>query len=164
LEDICVSNLFQSSKPASDTFSASDLTNAQIIAQVDTKFIACLIERSPARILALVDQHAADERVRVERYLKRLCLGFLQEEMEVFQMEKPKRVLLTRREAEVVVRPGILDVLARWGLWVELNTPTSQQPLPSQEFEFVQVDVSAVPAVISSKVHKPLYLTGILLI
>ncbi|KAG9101361.1 DNA mismatch repair protein [Ceratobasidium sp. 370] len=148
--NIYTSNLSQSSKPASDTFSTGDLKSAQVIAQVDTKFIACLLQR-PDRILALVDQHAADERVRVERYLKRLCAGFLRGEVEVLKMEKPRRVLLTRREAEILQGQGVLDSLERWGLWLELNVPTSQQGPSTQDFEFAQVDVTGVPDVIASK-------------
>ncbi|KAG8740279.1 DNA mismatch repair protein [Ceratobasidium sp. 414] len=149
-ENIYASNLSQSSKPASDTFSTSDLKSAQVVAQVDTKFIACLLQQ-PDRILALVDQHAADERIRVERYLKRLCSGFLRGEVEVLKMDKPKRVLLARREAEILQGQDALDSLERWGLWLELNVPTSQRGSSTQEFEFVQVDVTGVPGVIASK-------------
>ncbi|KAG8714261.1 DNA mismatch repair protein [Ceratobasidium sp. 394] len=144
------SNLFQSSKPISDTFSTSDLKSAQVVAQVDTKFIACLFQR-PDRILVLVDQHAADERVRVEKYLKMLCSGFLRGEVEVLKIDKPKRVLLTRREAEILRGQDALDSLERWGLWLELNVPTSQPSSSTQEFEFVQVDVTGVPSVVASK-------------
>ncbi|KAG8723536.1 DNA mismatch repair protein [Ceratobasidium sp. 395] len=149
-EDTYTSNLSQTSKPASDTFSASDLKNAQIIAQVDTKFIACLL-RCPEGILTLIDQHAADERVRVEKYLKRLCSGFLRGEVEVLSTEKPRRVLLTRRETEILQAHGVPDLLERWGLWVELNMPTSQWSPSTQESEFFQVDVTGVPDVIASK-------------
>ncbi|KAG9075698.1 DNA mismatch repair protein [Ceratobasidium sp. UAMH 11750] len=145
------SNLFQSSKPISDTFSTSDLKSAQVVAQVDTKFIACLFQR-PDHILVLVDQHAADERVRVEKYLKKLCSGFLRGEVEVLKIDKPKRVLLTRREAEILRGQNALDSLERWGLWLELNVPTSQPGPSTHEFEFAQVDVTGVPSVVASKV------------
>jgi DNA mismatch repair protein MLH3 len=51
-------------------FSKEELGNARIIGQVDCKFVACTLpgdstdEGEP--VLVLIDQHAADERVRVE--------------------------------------------------------------------------------------------------
>ncbi|KAG9128271.1 DNA mismatch repair protein [Ceratobasidium sp. 392] len=148
--NVSTSNLSQSSKPTSDTFSAGDLKNAQVVAQVDTKFIACLLQR-PDRTLALIDQHAADERVRVEKYLKRLCFGFLRGEVDVLPMNRPKQALLTRREAEILQRPGALDSLEKWGLWLELSAQASQKSHSAQVFEFIQVDVTGVPDVVASK-------------
>lgn len=63
--------------------SKDDLLGCQVIAQVDKKFILikardprqtnALHEKSTA-LLVLVDQHAADERIRVERLLEELCI------------------------------------------------------------------------------------------
>lgn len=108
-------------------FLKSDLLNARIINQVDRKFIACLIRdggsesrteleqgsdahnpNKGVHALILIDQHAADERVRVERFLKELCLGFLMSHdttenggkgVHTREMAPPVPVLLTRREA-----------------------------------------------------------------
>lgn len=157
-DGVFTSNLTQSSKLASDTFTADDLRYAQVVAQVDTKFIACLLKHNSSsdQILALIDQHAADERVRVERYLKRLCSGFLLGQVEMLELEPPRQVLLTRREVEAVSRPAMVNQLMRWGLWIEQQVPTSQRTTnvdsTTQEFEFIQVDVIAVPDVVSRKV------------
>lgn len=160
MDGVFTSNLTQSSKIASDTFTASDLRDAQVVAQVDTKFIACLLKSSSGseRILALIDQHAADERVRVERYLKRLCSGFLLGQVEVLQLEPPRQVLLTRREAEAAGNPAMADLLVRWGLWIEQRIPNSQRAVDldfaTREFEFIQVDVTAIPDVVSRKASR----------
>src|SRR6266700_296354 len=70
-------------------FTKADIQHAEIINQVDKKFIACRIsiakhtdaitksnlpdrEAQPNSVLVLIDQHAADERVRVEFFLKEL--------------------------------------------------------------------------------------------
>ncbi|KAJ7050470.1 hypothetical protein C8F01DRAFT_1092311 [Mycena amicta] len=56
-------------------FQKADLRNVEIIEPVDCKFIVCLINNT----LVLIDQHAADERVLVEQFLKQLWdlyLGF----------------------------------------------------------------------------------------
>lgn len=163
LDGVFTSSLTQSSKLASDTFTADDLRDAQVVAQVDTKFIACLLRRSSGseRILALIDQHAADERVRVERYLKLLCSSFLLGQVEMLQLEPPRQVLLTRREAEAAAQPAMADLLMRWGLWIEQWVVASQKAVDvdvaTEEFEFIQVDVTAIPDVVSRKASK---LTG----
>ena len=159
-DGIFISNLTQSSKLASDTFTAEDLRDAQVVAQVDTKFIACLLKYTSGsdRVLALIDQHAADERVRVERYLKRLCSSFLLGQVEVLELEPPRQVLLTRREAEVVSRPVMVNQLMKWGLWIEQQALASQRIVgvnaATQEFDFIQVDVIAVPDVVPRKVSE----------
>jgi DNA mismatch repair ATPase MutL len=42
----------------------------EIIAQVDQKFIACKLVLEVGTLLVLIDQHAADERVKLETYLR----------------------------------------------------------------------------------------------
>ncbi|QRW02056.1 DNA mismatch repair protein MutL [Ceratobasidium sp. AG-Ba] len=148
--DIRTLNLSPSPNVVSDTFSAMDLTNSRIIGQVDNKFIACLLQ-NPKPILALVDQHAADERVRVERYLKKLCTEFLQGEVEAFRLDKPGRVLLTRRECDILATNGVSNTLERWGLWVELEIPLSQVSPSAEGAGFVQVNVAGVPDAVASK-------------
>src|SRR4051812_32489121 len=70
-------------------FCKKDIEQAEVIGQIDNKFIACklpctqnidqdiekneIVEQRPRNILVLVDQHAADERVRVEMLLKEFC-------------------------------------------------------------------------------------------
>ena len=65
-------------------FTRTDLRNARVVGQVDRKFIACVIDSISQRdeddeaegahaardmSLVLIDQHAADERVRVELFM-----------------------------------------------------------------------------------------------
>lgn len=71
-----------------------DLARAEVLGQVDRKFIACLVRSSPPpppttpptptlkpaaaeTTIILIDQHAAHERIRVETFLRDICTDFL---------------------------------------------------------------------------------------
>ncbi|KAH7343537.1 hypothetical protein B0J17DRAFT_642776 [Rhizoctonia solani] len=154
LENKRASSAAQFSKSTSRDFSRTDLQHSEVIAQVDTKFIACVfqIAATSERTLILVDQHAADERVRVERYLKRLCTGFITGAVETFQLDSPTKILLARREAEVLARPDILNALSRWGLCIKIDAFGTQTGRGSiGEPDFCQAEVISVPNVISKR-------------
>jgi len=55
--------------PSSNTISKDLLAGIEVIGQVDNKFIACRTVKPPQMIL-FIDQHAADERIRLERLTK----------------------------------------------------------------------------------------------
>jgi len=163
------------SKPPSRRFRKDDLSKAQVISQVDRKFIACLIQDDPgtavfgdddevthSRALVLIDQHAADERVRVERFLKELCLGFLHHGdtingVKTKTLSPPVPVLLTRHEA---LRLADSDVFQRafeyWGVLFHdlslLGSHTLDGGLDNNGGEgYVQVFVRSVPVVVCEK-------------
>ncbi|THH19488.1 hypothetical protein EW146_g1688 [Bondarzewia mesenterica] len=145
-------------------FRRSDLLRAKVISQLDKKFIVCAID-APSddsavtsagnphevdRALVLIDQHAASERVRVERFLKDLCVGFLDAEgTSALRVElvPHQPVLLTRAEAQVLRGSGEAKaVLERWGF-----TFSGDTEYESQDAIYEQVLVSSVPEVISEK-------------
>ena len=159
------------SKPPSRRFRKEDLSNAQIISQVDRKFIACLIQddttisdnRVSSRALVLIDQHAADERVRVERFLKELCLGFLQHSdtnngVKMKELSPSVPVLLTRHEALRLADSGVFQgAFECWGIMFDdlssLSSHSIDGGLDTTRGEgYVQVFVRSIPAIVSEKV------------
>ncbi|CAO3565386.1 unnamed protein product [Mortierella alpina] len=62
--------------------SKAGLHHARVLSQLDLKFILCTVEETTSsaperqqssKVLVVIDQHAADERVRVERLMKAMC-------------------------------------------------------------------------------------------
>ena len=164
-------------------FTRDDLRRAEVINQVDNKFIACRItkrhcpvddrgrepypEDSP--ILILVDQHAADERVRVERFLKDLCLGFLHSQDQTDNNSASKYVftrdltpshpvLLTQHEALTISQSqGVQESFRKWGVrFTDLSKVQISGPDAASEsgsnIGYLQLYVSAIPEVVGDKV------------
>lgn len=124
-----------------------DLVDAQVLGQVDRKFIACVFHtntddeneedlapttgrrtKTRRKVLVLIDQHAADERIRVERFLQELCDGFLkyrpdaagvQPQMKGVRtrvLEHPLPILLTEHEVRRLDDAGVRMAFRRWGI------------------------------------------------
>ncbi|KIY69716.1 hypothetical protein CYLTODRAFT_348898 [Cylindrobasidium torrendii FP15055 ss-10] len=142
-----------------------DLQRVQVVNQVDRKFIACLIrETAPLASgqeimeqtgLILIDQHAADERIRVEHFLQPLCQAFLEGSVAELRILKPERpVLLTSFEAEVLSRDDTLQrYLQRWGFGLgKLEEVAAMSQSKSGESSYTQMWIEHVPEVIADKV------------
>jgi DNA mismatch repair protein MLH3 len=157
---------------------------ATIVGQVDLKFIACLIPTRDYRYeqadstlrnetalpgaptLVLIDQHAADERIRVEAFLEELCLGFLNNldgnadpvhRIELRTLTPPKPVLVTWHELRLLQESKeIPEAFRMWGIHLAgYSTPGSGTDCLAHEGDsrtFGQVLVEAIPEVISDKV------------
>ncbi|CAK5275342.1 unnamed protein product [Mycena citricolor] len=131
---------------SSGRFDKADISNAVVIEQVDRKFIACLFNR----VLVLVDQHAADERIRVERFLKELCEGYVSgKRPPVREVENSVPVLLTSHEERQLRQPQLLETLAHWGFAFD-------DPHPDNACgNYRQVFVRQVPEVLADKLLMP---------
>lgn len=166
-----------SSEHARTRFHKGDLLKAQVINQVDRKFIACLIDldhsthrghgKPPNKSVAggstliLIDQHAADERVRVERFLTEICSGFLQHcegtgGVEVLKLSPAVPILLTRHEASrLATIEEVQSAFNRWGVRFEgldkLTSLESECAGDEASGGYVQVFVRAIPAIVGDK-------------
>lgn len=121
------------------------LADAQVIAQVDRKFILIKVAMSSTAeeifeakgedgyVLVLVDQHAADERVRIEALLADLCtkvsestyqiqslLG-LRSSIKTTRLPKPVTFKISAREHTLFKQDA--SYFANWGILYDLPLP-----------------------------------------
>ncbi|KAK0243083.1 hypothetical protein EDD85DRAFT_919109 [Armillaria nabsnona] len=155
---------------SSHRYRKEDLRNAHVINQVDRKFIACLINDTgqiegggrPGRALVLIDQHAADERIRVERFLKTLCSGFLYSQkggqdktrmVETRVLSPNIPILLTRHEAiELARSPQVQRALCYWGFgFCGLDEVGLESEPDSEESGYRQIMVETIPDIVGNK-------------
>jgi DNA mismatch repair protein MLH3 len=165
-------------------FTKADIRQAEIINQVDRKFIACRIpkdadttsksnypakEAQPNSMLVLIDQHAADERVRVEFFLKELLMGFLHSQdqtdanhargIRIRELKPPRPVLLTQHEALAINRSqDTREMLRQWGVRFTESPTHFDIALESGSTGYSQLLVCSIPEVVSDKVCSALLL------
>ncbi|RDX53868.1 hypothetical protein OH76DRAFT_1462114 [Lentinus brumalis] len=178
--------------PQLTRFSREDLRKAHVLGQVDRKFVACIMQPSRSlapdasgggvdwpdiggRVLVLVDQHAADERIRVERFFRDVCEGFLSYRgrpapagrregdrdarrggVRTRTVDPPANVLLTKVEAErIALSQDVREAFAKWGVALSGAAvppgPVRAVERGTDEAAYVQVSVTAVPEVVADK-------------
>jgi DNA mismatch repair protein MLH3 len=96
------------------------LFTAKVVAQIDNKFICCAIRSKDdpqSTVLVLVDQHAADERVRVERFLREVLDQFKAGGVTSMALEDDAYdVQITKEQHDFLVNhPAATELLERWG-------------------------------------------------
>ncbi|KAF3194155.1 DNA mismatch repair protein [Orbilia oligospora] len=113
--------------------SKSSLQTARVIAQVDEKFILLFFQ--PLELLVIVDQHAADERIRVERLWK-----------EFDNVPKPlkKEVSFSINADEANILRLYLDDIRTWGFELDIT------PIRGAHGAVV-VDVVGVPELVADR-------------
>jgi DNA mismatch repair protein MLH3 len=137
--------------------SRAALEHAKAIAQFDGKFILVKVAASPAstgsassdsdksEILVIVDQHAADERCRIEDLLAELCTPAaagadvetddgcpstrkLHSRIKTTTLERPIDFTVTEREAQLYHASAAY--FARWGLLYDVREREPEPPPP----------------------------------
>ncbi|KAL0580058.1 DNA mismatch repair protein [Marasmius crinis-equi] len=157
------------------SFTREDVRGAVVINQVDRKFVACAFNGSEEdemqrKTLVLIDQHAADERVRVELLLRDLCFGFLrnidsglgeqENAVEIRHLTPPVPILLTRvEERRLSSSQEVRDAFWSWGIC--FANPTQIKALDHGEVadsldgddsgSYAQIAVEYIPEVVADK-------------
>ena len=156
-------------------FSRDDLKEAIVVNQVDSKFIACLLpsdvmtdssnhgleasSQGAPRTLVLVDQHAADERVRVEWLQREICLAYLRDGdaagVERIVLDPPVPILLTRHEKLMLQRSSdVRDLFESWGVeFAPIDNIREKGGEADDDYSYSQVVVTTIPGIISNKVR-----------
>jgi DNA mismatch repair ATPase MutL len=154
-------------RPSTWCLQKDDLTHMNVVNQLDRKFILCAIDEikgndshqesdNPRRMIVLVDQHAASERVRVEGFLRTLCHNFLDFEGNGSQspdrvkLDPPRAILLSRKEASIL--RSTQSILGRWCFGLSWPESKSCDQSNDQD-EYEQFLVHSVPRVVSEKVR-----------
>ena len=150
---------------SSSSFDKRSLEEAHVLGQVDSKFIACLLEvvdgesegssNCDSRALVLIDQHAADERIRVERFLKALCIGYQDRDVgggvQKRILQTPVPVLLTKFERDRLMENETMrKAFEGWGLDVDVCA-LSDETTDNDE-GYGSVYFTSVPEVVADKV------------
>ncbi|KIO30923.1 hypothetical protein M407DRAFT_20045 [Tulasnella calospora MUT 4182] len=162
-------------------FARSDLQGAKVVCQVDKKFIACVVhsgEESPGSgsTLILIDQHAADERIRVEHFFKELACQFLDgfrsdrrtstDGVERSPLPEPTFVLLSKDEIQrLQLDQKLLNYISRSGFEIttpEFDTAPNSHTQPTSVPDAGQTTVTAVPKLLYSRLSKPAELNSVL--
>jgi len=173
---------------SSSRFQKEDLAHAEVLGQVDKKFIACIMNagnpstgvdqdssddvegnRNGNRTLVLIDQHAADERIRVERFLEEICSNFLRRcshssgqdtdhSLDAVPLDSPVQVTLAKHDAsQIACSPDLQRTLHAWGITFDsLNDRllSSREDFGLDEqarSEHVHLNIRTVPSLLREK-------------
>lgn len=155
----------------STRLSKESLTKAKVIAQVDQKFILIRMGAPPAakdleqsssnakQLLVLVDQHAADERIRIEGLLADLCQAPTSETRTIrssLNLESAIETTLLEKSITFQIQAGEHHLFtthshhfAHWGILFDLSAlPSGPKAI---EIPTCKLTVRTLPAVIAER-------------
>ncbi|KAI8934361.1 hypothetical protein NX059_009096 [Plenodomus lindquistii] len=154
----------------SETLSKQGLQHAEVIAQVDKKFILVKMRPSPdagsngqaTDLLVLIDQHAADERIQVEELFRKLCtpvtdhngsrsykskLGH-QAQVTSTHLEKPLQYTISQVEATHFTAHAAR--FATWGILFDITNSTRDHTAAATKQQAL-LSVTTLPPAIAER-------------
>ncbi|EPE34777.1 ATPase of HSP90 chaperone/DNA topoisomerase II/histidine kinase [Glarea lozoyensis ATCC 20868] len=170
-----VERAFKDSSKISGKISKHSLKQATIISQIDRKFILvklCVAEKSNdglskdgnESLLVIIDQHAADERIRIENLMGELCnpsAGSSESPIDTMSLEKPIIFEVPARESQLLRIHR--NHFSNWGILfdtvdVGTNTNSVVSHQPSH-----RIEVRSLPPTIAERCKsEPRLLTSLI--
>jgi DNA mismatch repair ATPase MutL len=124
------------------------LRKAIVLNQIDCKFIACCHRDSEACTILLVDQHAADERIQLERLLRHYHKT---DSNSGVPLDSPLQMHILHQEYEIL--KGHLDKLERWHFRLIFQQMSTDVMTASQ---LVSLWIESVPPIVKDDMsHYP---------
>ncbi|KAE8272042.1 hypothetical protein A4X09_0g319 [Tilletia walkeri] len=141
------------------TLDKETLRSARVLGQVDRKFVLCVValpradmQRLPSsQALLLIDQHAADERIRVERLLQEYVEGCRAGSPHCHKLREPAEAGLASGEIEALQGNDVVRRCLRRGGF-DLQFQRSKAEPDSQSNSSVRLYVNSIPSVIKERV------------
>ena len=155
--------------PFSAKLSKWGLKKAIVIAQVDQKFIlvnleikahrATTNEADAERILVLIDQHAADERIRIEDLLSELCASChnLTAQSSIPRTLLPNAMVFQITLQERDLYENAQTYFANWGIEYDVNDNCQEESKPSKPptpDSSCRLIVKSLPSLIAERCRK----------
>ena len=132
-------------------FNKSMLKDAKVLGQVDQKFIACLLnaDQENDQILVLIDQHAAHERIRLEKLLEQI--GYYNKNSESSQNSLKNQICTLSPPTEVFFSDNEIDLLLHFNAefqkaGINFATVKSKMTMTSSKQRY-RVLFSTVPSI-----------------
>ncbi|PWY98232.1 hypothetical protein BCV70DRAFT_35820 [Testicularia cyperi] len=138
------------------SLSRSDLARAQVVEQLDGKYIICVLQQNAARkVLICFDQHAVDERIRLEQLLEAFALACIRGRPPV---SRPASSIITlsisRDEYDLLTQSDAIARRVQAGLCF-LGFEVDRAVLVHEELGHAQVDLAGFPQILHDRVLSP---------
>lgn len=135
----------QASSSSSAKLSKTTLKNASVIAQVDHKYVLVSMSTAtgPSNLLVLVDQHAADERIRVEALINDLTT------QPAVILSNPIRFELHSREQHLFTTHTAF--FAQWGIEYAITPSDLNTSNDNANGNTFRINITALPGGIAEK-------------
>ncbi|KAI8804986.1 hypothetical protein BJ742DRAFT_822245 [Cladochytrium replicatum] len=146
------SSAFQGFAETPQCITKDDLRTFEVIGQVDRQFIACKYSASHTSTnsnntaIVLVDQHAADERIRLEELLANFLNANSESAVETVILKPPMRFPISASEAVVFERQSA--VMRKWGFRLIITRSGHLSPGKDESRAGTTADLSTVPRLV----------------
>ncbi|KAL9621943.1 MAG: hypothetical protein Q9160_003605 [Pyrenula sp. 1 TL-2023] len=157
----------QTLNPSGKRLSRSDIELGRVLGQVDQKFILLRTEEhcksveldsQPSAVLVLIDQHAADERCKIEQILEEMFYSSEHGDSGCIQgsfvktLDLPKPIVFFASTQETTLLQQYRTYFLSWGISYKMGSPDLSQNSSTYP-QSSSIIVTRVPSVIAERVR-----------